>query len=65
MNEYAEFIKLRYAEQSKFSKKAAVAAAALRKKDSQAVKATALQAFENELGVQAPLGFWDPAAEHE
>ena len=31
----------------------AVAAAALRKKDSQAVKATALQAFENELGVAA------------
>ena len=31
----------------------AVAAAALRKKDSQAVKATALQAFENELGVGA------------
>jgi hypothetical protein len=29
----------------------AVAAAALRKKDSQAVKATALQAFENELGI--------------
>ena len=22
---------------------------------------TSLQAFENELGVQAPLGFWDPA----
>jgi len=37
----------------------AVAAAALRKKDTKA--ATSLQAFENELGVQAPLGFWDPA----
>eukprot|EP00435_Cladocopium_sp_Y103_P041172 s2316_g11.t1 len=35
----------------------AVAVAALRKKDSQAVKATALQAFENELGLWADFGF--------
>ncbi|CAK9085251.1 Fucoxanthin-chlorophyll a-c binding protein E [Durusdinium trenchii] len=37
----------------------ATAVAALRKKESS--KASQLKAFENELGVQPPLGFWDPA----
>ena len=36
-----------------------VVAAAGRKETTR--KVTELRAFENELGVQAPLGFWDPA----
>lgn len=41
----------------------ATAVAALRKdtKNGKRATATQLSAFENELGVQAPLGFWDPA----
>eukprot|EP00933_Yihiella_yeosuensis_P071031 TRINITY_DN7921_c0_g1_i11.p1 TRINITY_DN7921_c0_g1~~TRINITY_DN7921_c0_g1_i11.p1 ORF type:complete len:503 (+),score=111.55 TRINITY_DN7921_c0_g1_i11:67-1509(+) len=40
---------------------AAAAVAGRRRTSTNTKKVTAVAAFENELGVQAPVGFWDPA----